>query len=139
MSGEPALLLDTCALIYVAGDADMCPAAVQAISKAANEGRIQVSPMTAWEVGMLMSKGRLKSPLTAIDFVERFLRTFKARYADLSPLILVSSSSLPAVPNNDPIDRILIATARALDLVLVTSDRSILKYGTDGNLRTLAC
>ena len=139
MTGEPALLLDTCALIFVAQDEDMRPEAVQAISQAATEGRLHISPMSAWEIGMLMAKGRLKSPLTALQFLQRFLSIFKASYTDLSPEILVTSSYLPGSPNNDPTDRILIATARALDLILVTSDRPILKYGADGNLRTLAC
>ena len=46
---------------------------------------------------------------------------------------------LPGAVHGDPMNRILISTARTLDLILVTSDRPILKYGADGNVRTLAC
>jgi PIN domain nuclease of toxin-antitoxin system len=36
-------------------------------------------------------------------------------------------------------DRLLIETARSQDLTLVTSDRAILAYGTEGHVKTLAC
>jgi PIN domain nuclease of toxin-antitoxin system len=52
---------------------------------------------------------------------------------------MVSSSNLPGQIHGDPMDRILIATARALNLILVTSDRPILRYAEAGHLRTLAC
>jgi PIN domain nuclease of toxin-antitoxin system len=57
----------------------------------------------------------------------------------LSADILVASVTLPNGPPSDPADRILIATARACSLVLLTRDRSILRYGDDGHVRTIAC
>jgi PIN domain nuclease of toxin-antitoxin system len=78
-------------------------------------------------------------PLAPLDFIERFIEKMQAKLSPLNPTILVSSSNLPGVIHGDPMDRILIATARALDLVLVTSDRPILKYAEAGHLRTLAC
>lgn len=46
---------------------------------------------------------------------------------------------MSAALNNDPIDRILIATAREHDLTIITRDRAILAYGAAGHVKTLAC
>jgi len=46
---------------------------------------------------------------------------------------------LPQLIHKDPIDRILIATARENDLTIITRDRAILSYGAAGHVRTLAC
>ena len=52
---------------------------------------------------------------------------------------LAASSFLPGQPPADPADRVLIATARAMDLILITRDQAILDYGQEGWVRTLAC
>ncbi|MNF14334.1 hypothetical protein D3C80_2165180 [compost metagenome] len=51
----------------------------------------------------------------------------------------MASSNLLQPVHNDPIDRILIATAREYDLTIITRDRAILDYGAAGHVRTLAC
>ncbi|NOX73009.1 MAG: type II toxin-antitoxin system VapC family toxin, partial [Alphaproteobacteria bacterium] len=59
----PDLLLDTCAMIWIGTDAPLRDDAVRAIDESADLGlAVQVSPITAWEIGMLVSKGRLKLP-----------------------------------------------------------------------------
>lgn len=88
---------------------------------------------------MLMSKRRLKSPLAAAEFLRRFLAAFNASYSALSPEILIDSSFLPEFPHGDPTDRTLVATARNLGMILITSDRPILRYGEEGYVRALAC
>ena len=61
------------------------------------------------------------------------------RLAELSPDILIAASFLPGTPPRDPMDRILIATARELAATLVTRDRAMLAYGEKGNVSVLAC
>lgn len=139
MSARPSLLLDTCAMIFVSLDSEMRSDASEAIVRASEDGRLHVSPMSAWEVGMAMSKGRLKSPLSATEFFRRFLRNLNARLCALTPEILIDSSYLPANPHGDPTDRILMASARNLDMILVTRDQPILDYGRAGHVRTMAC
>ncbi|MGV8938844.1 MAG: hypothetical protein ACOH2J_17130 [Allorhizobium sp.] len=46
---------------------------------------------------------------------------------------------LPQPIHRDPIDRILIATAREQDLTIITRDRAILSYGALGHVKVLAC
>lgn len=139
MSGAPLLLLDTCAMIFIANGMPIAPEAERDISKAAFEGRLHVSPMSAWEIGIAVAKDRLKLPLPPLEFFNRFLQKLEARLSVVSPEILIGSSSLPGAIHRDPMDRILIASARMLDMVLVTRDEPILDYGKAGHLRTLAC
>ena len=57
----------------------------------------------------------------------------------ISPEILIESTALPGAIHKDPMDRILVASARLLDMILVTRDEPILAYGREGHVRTLAC
>ena len=134
------LLLDTCALIWVVEDAWLEPAAKAAILREVTEGRpIMVSPITAWERGLLAAKGRLTSPVDPRTWFRRVAARPEIELTDLTADILIESCFLPGALHRDPADRILIATARALDLTLVTRDGPILKYAGDGHVRVLAC
>lgn len=139
MSDQPALLLDTCALIFIANGTRMNEEAEMEISEAAHDGRLHVSPMSAWEIGVAVAKNRLKLPLGPLEFFQRFLTRMEAQLSAVSPEILIASSYLPGSLHGDPMDRILMATARNLDMILVTRDQPILDYGAAGHLRTLAC
>lgn len=139
MNAQPQLLLDTCAMLFLADETPMKVETLWEISEAAHDGRLHLSPISAWEIGVGVSKGRLNLPLAPLDFIERFIERMQVNLSPLNPAILVSSSNLPGAIDGDPMDRILIATARALDLVLVTSDRPILRYAEAGHLRALAC
>lgn len=139
MSARPNILLDTCAILFVANDSRISDEAGTEISDAAHDGRLYVSPMSAWEIGVGVAKNRLKLPLDALGFFQRFVRSMDAQLSVISPEILVASSNLPGRLHGDPMDRILISSARALEMVLVTSDEKILEYGADGHVLTLEC
>lgn len=139
MNEESVLLLDTCAMIFIANETPLSPEADYQISEAAFDGRLYVSPMSAWEIGIGVAKGRLSLPLSPLEFFNRFLSKMGAKLSSVSPEILIHSSQLPGIPQKDPMDRILVASARSLDMILVTRDGPILAYGAAGHLRTLAC
>ena len=126
-------------MLFLANESRMDAETVSEISEAAYDGRLYLSPISAWEIGMGVSKGRISLPLAPLDFVERFIAQMQVKLSPLNPSILISSSNLPGHVHGDPVDRILIATARALDLVLVTSDRPILAYAKFGHLRARTC
>jgi PIN domain nuclease of toxin-antitoxin system len=52
-----AVLLDTCAAIWLANKDRMAAEAVRAIVAAGQSGGIFVSPVSAWEIGMLSRPG----------------------------------------------------------------------------------
>jgi PIN domain nuclease of toxin-antitoxin system len=62
-----------------------------------------------------------------------------ANLPSLTVEILTGSCSLPGSPPDDPADRIIIATARDRDMIVVTRDRRILDYSRAGHVRAMAC
>jgi PIN domain nuclease of toxin-antitoxin system len=134
------LLLDTCAAIWLAEDAPMAEAAVEALDAAADRGqKLYVSPWTAWEVGMLSARGKLSLIVSPQQWFKRLLAAPLVALADLNADILIASSFLPADSLRDPADKIMVATARELGLTLLTRDRLILDYAAKGHVAAIAC
>jgi PIN domain nuclease of toxin-antitoxin system len=134
------LLLDTCAAIWIAEDETIIPAAAAAMDQAiaANEP-VYVSPITGWEIGLLVSRGRMNLLATPHRWFDRLMQAPGLRLAGLTPDILIASSFLPGTPPRDPADRIFAATAREYGYRLVTRDRSLLAYAQEGHIQALAC
>jgi PIN domain nuclease of toxin-antitoxin system len=100
---------------------------------------VYVSPFTAWEIGTLIAKQRLHLTLSADVWFGRLLALPGVRLADLTPKILLDSTSLPGSPPPDPADRIIAATARAQGHVVITRDKKLLDYAREGHVRAIAC
>jgi PIN domain nuclease of toxin-antitoxin system len=124
------LLLDTHAAIWITRNESLARPAVDALNAAHQAaGIVFVSAITAWEIGLLVSRRRLNLLTTPQRWFARLLDVPGIRLAELSPDILIASSFLPGEPPRDPADRILLATARELGAALITRDRLLLKYG----------
>ena len=134
-----ALLLDTCVLVFSSTAVKMADEALDAFSDALGGDAAFVSPISAWEIGRAMSLGRIASPLAPLDFYRKFVGQPGVEQCDLTPDVLVASSYLPGDVHNDPMDRILIATAREYGLTILTRDRAILDYAEAGHVRAIDC
>jgi PIN domain nuclease of toxin-antitoxin system len=135
----PALLLDTCAVIFIAEDQPIDPSARQQITAASLAGGILVSPVSAWELGLLAAKGQLTFLLHPNAWFRSFMSNPGVRLTPLTPEIAIECSFLPPPLHGDPADRLLIATARALGIPIVTRDRRILAYAQTGFVAAIAC
>jgi PIN domain nuclease of toxin-antitoxin system len=134
------LLLDTCAVIWLAEGEKLARSAIDLLKAADDAGHATyISPISAWEVGQLASRGRVQLLITPQRWFARLFEAKGVQLAEMSPDVLIASSFLPGKPPRDPADRILLATARELGATLVTRDRAILAYGESGQVRTLAC
>ena len=133
------ILLDTCALIWNVNEDPVARKARSAIARAAKAGELFLSPISAWEIGVLVRRGRLRVRLPVETYVSRAFTQPGVRTAAFTPEIAVQSSSLPGDFHDDPADRILVATAVLMELTLVTRDRRILDYGRQGHVSVLAC
>src|SRR6266849_3306143 len=123
------ILLDTCALVWTMNQDPILPAALKVISGAASAGGLYVSPVSAWEIGLLVRRGRLVLQVAAESYIDRVFRLPGVRVAALTPGIAVRSSYLPGDLHQDPADRLLVATAIVMGLKLITRDRRLLDYG----------
>ena len=134
------LLLDTHTAIWLVRNERITREAEEAVNGVHQAGgTLLVSPITAWEVGRLVSRNRIDLLATPQRWFRGLLSIPDVRLAELSPEILIAASFLPGRPPNDPADRILLATARELAATLVTRDREMLAYGERGNVSVLAC
>jgi PIN domain nuclease of toxin-antitoxin system len=134
------LLLDTCAAIWIAEDEPLAGGAIEALDAAAGDGTaVLISPMSGWEIGLLVARKRMTISMAPEAWFQRLLGVPGVALAALEVATLVASSFLPGSPPRDPVDRILIATARAAGYRLVTRDRALLAYAEQGHLRAVAC
>jgi PIN domain nuclease of toxin-antitoxin system len=133
------ILLDTCAALWLANKSYILEEALGELETMQRiDGGIAVSPITAWEIGRLVSLGRLVLTLDPQIWFEALLGC-GVRLADMSPGILLASASLPGPFLKDPADRILAATARARGYRLMTRDGALLDYAAKGHIAALPC
>lgn len=134
------LLLDTCAVIFIAEGETLKASAIEALD-AAHRASVPtyISPISAWEVGLLTSRKRIQLVTTPQRWFARLFAFANMRLADMSPDLLIASSFLPGAPPRDPADRIIAATARDLGCTLITRDRALLDYGEQGHVRVVGC
>ena len=101
-----------------------------------------VSPVSAWEVGLLSRRGSGRAVAFLPDPATWFARVLAAPGVKTAPFtaeVAIAASQLPEPLHGDPADRLLIATARDLAMPIVTRDTKILDYARTGNLAAIAC
>lgn len=133
------ILLDTCTLIFLNEQTPLAAPAVAALHAAGETGVTYVSPISAWEIGSLTSRGRLQLLIRPERWFANLFEAPGMTLAEMSPALLIASSYLPGQPPRDPFDRIIAATARELGATLITRDRALLAYGEQGHMSALAC
>lgn len=132
-------LLDTCALLWLMEGAELDGAALEQIDAAARDANLWVSPISAWEVGALSARGALVLSRPVKTWFDQILDLPGAGLAELTPGICIESSALPGNAPGDLADRLLVASARARGLTLITRDQALLDYAGGGHVRALAC
>ncbi len=85
-----------------------------------------LSPVSTWEAILLHAKGRIRLHGALRDWMANATAHF--REAPLTHEIVLTAQELP-LPQQDPADRFLAATAAVLGLVLVTADDRLLGMG----------
>lgn len=138
------MLIDTCALIWLVLGARMAPGAVTAINRAAATGSLFISTISAWEVGLL-GRGRpgrhptLDALPDTKTWFNRAVHTTRAREARLTAAMAADAASLPGTPPADPCDRMILSTARHLNIPVITRDGRMLDYAAAGHVKLIGC
>jgi len=133
-----ALVIDTHVLVWLLEkNKQLGATAREALKKAASVHALYVPAITPWEIAMLVSKGKLTLKRDVGEWLESAFKLPGLRLEPLSPAVAVASTRLPGEINNDPADRIIVATARHLGVPLVTADENLLSYSAQGHLKTI--
>jgi PIN domain nuclease of toxin-antitoxin system len=138
------VLLDTCALIWLANGDPLAPDAVARIVEAGLGAGVFVSTVSAWELGMLSrpKPGRgsglqfLPEPKT---WFARVMGGPGIKEAIMTRDIAIDAWWLPGDPPADPGDRLIISTARHFQAPVVTRDSRIIAYAHSGHVGVIEC
>jgi PIN domain nuclease of toxin-antitoxin system len=119
-------LLDTCTLLWLVSDqAQLSSPARDAIAGGA--GKLFVSAISAFEIGVKHARGKLVLPSPPAVWFPRALRLHGIRRVVITPRVALRATALPPL-HNDPMDRMIVATAQIRRLVLLTPDEPIRQY-----------
>ena len=116
------VLLDTSAFLWwVTADARLGPKARAVVADPSR--RVYVSAVSAWEIAIKQSLGKLDLDGDVGELVER-------EEFDELPVRIAHALEAESLPlhHRDPFDRMLIAQSRREDLVLLTGDRVFTRY-----------
>jgi PIN domain nuclease of toxin-antitoxin system len=123
------IVLDTHALVWwIQGDRRLSRNASKAIRAELANGRLGISSISFWEIGMLVAKGRLGLGMDASEWLEAVQAIKAVVVLPLAATVALDSTRLPGTFHGDPADRMIVATARAKNLSLVSADRRIRAY-----------
>ena len=127
------LLLDTSVWIWALTEPALIGSrAAAAIADPANE--LWLSPISVWEFLLLAEKNRLEVVGDRFKWLEQANQELPVRFAALNREIAIESRRME-LPHDDPADRFIAATAVVYELILVTSDKKLLRARS---LQTLA-
>ena len=87
-----------------------------------------ISAISVWEVAKKVSIGKLTLSIPIRDWL---VQATQKSFIDIIPLsidIALESTILPGVFHKDPVDQIIVASARQRNMTLLTTDRHIISY-----------
>ena len=121
-------VLDTHALIWwVSGSARFSARARREVEKALRSGPVAASAISLFEIATAVRRGRLDLGLPAADWLTELRRIAELRIEPVDTRIAHAAGSLADSIPGDPADRIIVATAVALEARLVTADAKLRK------------
>jgi PIN domain nuclease of toxin-antitoxin system len=118
------LLLDTHIWIWsVLEPTRLSGRVARAIDDLRNE--LWLSPISVWELLMLVQKARLQLNEGAAAWAVRTIEQLQLHEATLTTEVALETSKLD-LPHSDPSDRLIAASAKVFDLTLVTADTKLI-------------
>jgi PIN domain nuclease of toxin-antitoxin system len=104
------IVLDTHAWVWwISSPERLSPPARQRIDNEVEKAPVHVSSISAWEVALLVKKGRLELTMDVEDWVAKTEALPFLRFVPVDNQIAVLSTRLPGELHEDPADRIIAA------------------------------
>ncbi len=124
------IVLDTHVLVWWVNGTGLSAAAKSAIERENQneEGLILISSISAWEIAMLVHKGRLILAANVDDWLATAQEIDGVRFVPVDNDVAIQSVRLPGEFHLDPADRMIVALARHMAAPLVTADEKIRSY-----------
>ena len=124
------IVLDTHALIWwVNEDEQLTPTAKTTIEETlAANGQVLVSAISAWELAMLVQRGRIALAMDMDEWLRAVESIEGVSIVPITAQIAAQSVNLPGEFHKDPADRMIVALARELNAPVITADDKIHRY-----------
>lgn len=123
------IVLDTHTLVWwVTGDSTLSKKAKAAIEQEQDGGAIIISSISAWEIALLVERERLLLSMDVRSWLAIVSEIESVQFLPVDIDIALNSIELPGEFHKDPVDRMIVATARKLAVPLVTKDEKIRAY-----------
>jgi PIN domain nuclease of toxin-antitoxin system len=124
------LLLDTHVWIWsVEGDERRIgPRTRRLLARAESTDTLRVSAMSLFEVSALHTQGRLRLTRPLEQWIRESMEPAGVRMAECSAAVAIDAGTIPRTALADPLDRLLVSTARQSAATLLTADAQILEY-----------
>ncbi|TGL60840.1 type II toxin-antitoxin system VapC family toxin [Leptospira sarikeiensis] len=81
--------------------------------------------VSLWELSLLFQLERISFKIPIFEWLELATNPSLVRILDCTPEIAKELIKLPKAMHRDPADRLILATAKANDLVLMTRDKNL--------------
>ncbi len=125
MPRTDAVLLDTHTLLWWQADGERLSDLARGHITSAVE--VLVSPVSCWEISMLVEKGRVVLDRPTVMWVNDLFTDPRIEVAELTSAVAVEAGQLHDF-HGDPADRLIYATSRAAGVSLITKDRRLHDY-----------
>src|SRR5262249_56421498 len=110
--------------------------ALRVIAQAAARDAARVSAASVFEIVALHTAGRVLLVQPPGQWIETSLDRSGIRVAEINREVALDAGFIPRTALPDPVDRLLVATARHLGATLLTADAGVLNYAArTGNVR----
>lgn len=120
------MLLDTCILLWLTSERHkISNRAIREMESHA--ASLCVSAISVFEIGILVRKGRVDPGKPLSEWVSQVIKEYRLEILPITWPIAALSTSLADV-HRDPADRLIVATAHAHRLPIVTPDPKIAAY-----------
>ena len=121
-----SVLLDTHAWIWwVDQDRRLGARTIAALDRLPPDDRPSLADISLWEVATLVERRRLRLDIPIADWLEAAAHPRSVQLVPITPAIAAEMASLPETFHRDPADRLIVATARVLNLPLLSHDARI--------------
>ena len=123
------IVLDTHAWIWwLSAPEKLSRKAQKLIERNLGDVQVRVSSISVWETAMLVARGRLSFATDFPSWLTVALTVPGVKFHAVDNAIACQAVNLPGTFHADPADRMIVATAMALEATLISGDQKIQAY-----------
>jgi PIN domain nuclease of toxin-antitoxin system len=125
---NPNLILDTCALLWLASGSDKI--SEKTLKQISSAEIVFISAISGWEISLKVAQGKLELPKEPKAWFETAIKSHNLFLTPLNMEILFEANKLPW-HHRDPADRFIISTAIRENATVVTANKKFKLYNID--------